>query len=82
MAFIPVEQPPTEFSDIQREYLNRMVLNINLAFASVYKLPILYTLEEKPLIGKVYYYGAAIATTAITSEGFWGYTSGGWSKLG
>lgn len=42
-------------------------------------------MPTKPKIGKVYYFGNPVSNTydvAITSEGWWGYKTTGWSQLG
>jgi len=45
------------------------------------QMDVLRTLPERPSNGRIYYFDNAIAPN-ITSEGYWGYTSSGWVKLG
>lgn len=50
------------------------------SFKTVHDYDVLYVEPAKLSIGMVRYFGAAVAATAITSEGLWVYQSTGWVK--
>ena len=75
---IPDEQPPIELSAEVREYLSRMFRAAADEDRNSTKHPILYAVPGHPVVGKSYYFGAAISTTPITGEGLWVYKSTGW----
>lgn len=81
MANISSEQAPSHLDADLISYLDRMRREIQLAFNTISQLSVLYVLPAKPQVGKIYYFGAAIPTTAITAEGYWGYKSTGWVQI-
>jgi len=75
-----MEQPPSDIQQNLRSYLQRLSQIVDLILQSR-DTPIKYTaLPARPLVGRVYYFSNADG--AVTSEGYWGYTSAGWVKLG
>jgi len=50
------------------------------SFKMVHDYDVLYVEPDKLKIGMVRYFGAAVAATAIASEGLWVYQSTGWVK--
>ena len=75
-----VELPPESFDTEQRDYLRRMFREVLLTTQQSNYFPITNYVPDKVKVGKVYYFSRSIG--AITSEGFWGYISTGWVKLG
>ena len=75
------EQPPIGTEGKLAEYLSRMFKDAKIADSQSDQLRVRYILPDKPQIGKIYYFGAAIGTTAITAEGYWGYKSTGWVQI-
>lgn len=82
MPIIQVEAPQVDDKDMLRGYLNRLVLNLNIALSKFNYHPPRSILPERLKPGEVYYFSAAIATTDITGEGLWLYKSTGWVQLG
>ena len=82
MATIPHEPPPITADIELQDYLNRMISYISIAVEQNNQLPKLSVLPDKPSTGKIYFFTRAIPSTPITSEGYWGYTSAGYVKLG
>ena len=74
-----IEQPPIDFTDDQREYLNRMFKQV-VDLQRVSNIPVIGVLPDKVRDGRIYYYTQIIGAT-ITSVGFWGYEDGAWVKL-
>lgn len=81
MSTISGEQPPSSTSPELAEYLARMFRDVDIAVDNTDMLEVRYILPVKPVVGKLYYFGAAIPTTAITAEGYWGYKSTGWIQI-
>ncbi len=81
MASIKMEQVPASTDDVLAEYLNRMLNDINYALQESNDYDVLTNIPAKPKIGKQYYFNAAITSTPITAEGWWGYASTGWQQL-
>lgn len=75
-----MEQAPAELGFNTKSYLDRQFIRIQNDIKSAIELDVLTAIPLKPRKGKLYYFGNAIG--AITSEGYWGYTSAGWVKLG
>ena len=82
MASFIIEQPPFGTEEALAEYLSRMMTLINIALGQNAQLIKYSVLPQKPSVGKLYFFTQAIPTTAITQEGFWGYTSAGYVLLG
>ena len=80
MKFISSEQPPEEVEPVLKEYLSRMLGQVNFALRDVNRMPKIYVLPDKPQDGQLAYFGQIIGAT-ITSVGFWGYEAGTWVKL-
>lgn len=80
MSSINIEQPPTDLDAGLIAYLERLQIKINIALSQNQQLNKLNALPKNPQVGKLYYFNAAIAPD-ITGEGFWGYTSTGWTQL-
>ena len=72
-----MEVPPFE-NKIQRDYLIRVLTQLNNKdYTLVDKRT---SVPDRPVEGKIYYFSNSVG--AITSIGYWGYTSAGWVKLG
>jgi hypothetical protein len=78
---IVIEQAPEGTDQALAEWLERQLITINNAFGVAGFYEPQYVIPNKPRAGQIYYFPQAIATTPITSEGFWGYLSTGWQKL-
>ena len=76
------EQPP-ESTDIRlREYLSRQFILLNIALEQNNDFDILYVHPDKFRVGKLYYYGAAIAgDSVVDAEGLYLYKSTGLVKV-
>ena len=81
MIPVPSEQPPESVSDDLTEYLARLIDRINASLLTVNYLPSATTSIAKPRRGQVIYAPQSLDVN-VNSEGFWGYTSTGWVKLG
>lgn len=79
---IPLEQPPYSTDENLKEYLSRMFNNVNISLQQSHIIPRQNTLPARPEVGGIYYFNAAIPSTSITAEGYWGYKSTGWVQLG
>ena len=75
-----MEQAPRELPVLVKAFLDRQFITVQNLINAVIELDNLTTIPAKPKKGKLYYFSNA--TGAITSEGYWGYTSAGWVKLG
>lgn len=62
------------------EYLIRLTTEINIAVSKAQQCEVMTALPLRPIEGKIYYFKNAIATTPITSAGYWGYGTS-WTKL-
>lgn len=78
---ISSEQPPSDIDDKLSDWLIRLVRSINNSFHNVDDYDVLYAVPDKVFVGMTRYFGAAIATTAITAEGLWIYKSTGWTQI-
>lgn len=78
---VSTEQPPKGIDDDLKEWLTRLVINLNNKLRNVDDYEVLYAVPDKVFIGMTRYFGAAIATTAITAEGLWIYKSTGWAQI-
>lgn len=77
-----MEQPPNNTDIYLKEYLTRVLSELETDIANNGKLTKRGVIPEKYIVGKMYYFTQAIAEEAIIdSEGFYGYTSTGWVKL-
>lgn len=79
---LQIEQPPIEVEADTSAYLNRMFVRVDNLFRIVNVFSPRKIYPEKPRIGGVYYFEAAIPATDITDEGLWLYKSTGWIQLG
>lgn len=77
---IALDQPPESTSPELAEWLNKKIVQINLALDQT-EMEVLYILPAKYKVGTIKYFGAAIPTTPITGEGLWIYKSGGWVQI-
>lgn len=75
-------EEPTSGTITESEYFRRVFTQIKIALQTVHIFPIRKILPEKPKVGGVYYFAAAIPSTAITGEGLWLLKSSGWVQLG
>lgn len=78
---IITQNPPDGLDPDLKEYLTRMFFQITIESEKNTTLPQRGIKPDRPVVGKLYYFSRAIDTD-ITSEGYWGYTSSGWVKLG
>lgn len=78
---LQVDQCPNTETYQLGSYLHRMFNRINTLFLQVHIFSPRKILPEKPRIGGVYYFSAAILPD-ITGEGLWLYKSTGWIQLG
>ena len=76
------EQPPEDVDVPLKEFLSRQFVQVNIALEQNNDFDVRYVLPAKLRVGKIYYFGAAVATTPITGEGWWGFKSTGWVQLG
>ena len=74
-----MEQPPFDMKDTHKEYLVRQFNDLNSIDHQ--QMDVMSALPTRTSKGRLYYFDRAIAPN-ITSEGYWGYTSAGWVKLG
>jgi hypothetical protein len=81
MITVPSEQPPDSVSPELTEYLARLIDRINASLSTVNYLPATIKTVAKPRTGQIVYASQALDVN-VNSEGFWGYTSTGWVKLG
>ena len=79
MRKLSVETPPASLPNDAKEWITRLVNNINACLDQVYDMDPLTELPKNPQPGMVRYFKVTIAPD-ITSTGFWGY-SGTWTKL-
>ncbi len=78
---IPIEQPPSTTASELAEYLQRMMILIDIALNNK-KLNTYNVLPNKPIIATIYYFNQAIAgDPVITEEGAYIYTSTGYKAL-
>ena len=82
MASILVEQPPLNTDEQLAEYLSRVFNSVNTATQNSSKIDIIYVQPDKPQVGRLYYFGDAIAGDPdITQEGLYIYKSTGWTFI-
>ena len=79
MPNIPFEQPPAATDPEMIEYLTRQFILIGAALDGSAQLDISTAIPAKPQVGKLYYFANTVG--AITSIGYWGYTSTGWKLM-
>lgn len=79
MRLVPNEQPPADSSNTLREWLSRLVLNINAGLQQVTNLDPSDSVPNDPKNGMIRYFKEPVLPD-ITSKGFWGYDDG-WTKL-
>lgn len=77
-----MEQVPKTTNTELSEYLTRQFTNVDFRLNNLGALPISKILPTKPVVGKLYYFSAAIPSSTITAEGVWVYKSSGWAFLG
>ena len=78
------EQPPEDIDEDLREYLIRLRTDVDNELRKASKFPPRVESPYKPQVGDMHYFNDPANhnyNAAITSEGFWGYTSSGWVKL-
>lgn len=80
MRKLSIEQPPVSLPLDAREWLTRFIVNINSCIDQIHDMDQLTALPKNPQPGMVRYFKAVI-TPEISSVGFWGYSSGIWTKL-
>ena len=82
MASIAQEQVPQGTDQELRSYIDRLIININIALNGVNIHPGRTALPDRPTAGAIYYFSAAISgDPVITAEGFYGYISTGYVAL-
>ena len=74
-------RPPDTTDPDMVAYLEQMFEEVALEIRNSGKFARRDKLPQDPEIGRMYYFNAAIPTTAITSEGWWGYKSTGWVNI-
>ena len=82
MATISNINPPQELGPEGVEFLIRLIHEINYALEGNNGHKILYAVPAKPIVGRTYYFGSAVAGSDISGEGLWIYKSIGWVLLG
>lgn len=75
------EQAPNSTAPELREYLGRQFDMLARTISMMQKPLSLSIVPEKPIVGKSYYFVAALSAE-ITAEGLWLYKSTGWVQLG
>lgn len=75
------EQTPNGTPPELAEYLGRQFATIEHVLQVQQKPPLLSVVPLKPIVGKSYYFTAALSLE-ITAEGLWLYKSTGWVQLG
>ena len=81
MIIVPSEQPPGSVSPELTEYLVRLTDRINASLRTINYLPSTIQSVAKPRLGQIIYAPQSLDVN-VNSEGYWGYTSTGWVKLG
>ena len=81
MSSISIQQPPESFEGIEKDYLVRQLVQINLALGQANYFTPRNNLPLRVRVGEVFYFNAAIPTTPITGEGLWIYKSTGWTQI-
>ena len=79
------EQPPIDIDPRLSEYLSRRFIDIGVQLDQASKFPPRKEMPYKPQVGDMQYFNDPINhdyDPVITSEGFWGLTSGGWVQVG
>ena len=67
-----------EVDDATARLLENLLSRMERSINNSNQIPRMDALPARISIGKVYYFNQAIAATAITGEGYWGYKSTGW----
>jgi hypothetical protein len=76
---VPNIQPPISDAAL-KEWLNRLIININGAFSTQVDFTPIGYMPTKYRNGSAFYFSTAIAPD-ITSPGPWMYVEGTWQKL-
>lgn len=76
---ITSEQPPGDTPLRLKEWLSRLVININASIGQSSDLDPQGSLPDKPANGMIRYFD--FVSGPITQKGFWGYEEGAWVKL-
>jgi hypothetical protein len=79
------EQPPEDTTAALKEYLGRRFTEVSIKLDAPGKFHPRHEPVYKPQIGDLHFFNDPANHSydaQITSEGFWGYQSTGWVKLG
>lgn len=77
---ISQESPPSSMDGESAEWIARRLVEISIALSQTQNMEVLYAEPDKPEIGHIRYFGAAIDAT-INAEGLWLYKSTGWVQI-
>lgn len=82
MASISLEQPPSDTPDNLKEYLTRMLVNINIATQNNAWIIPQTRKPDRPQVGRLYYFKEIIpGDPDITEVGLYVYTAEGWLSI-
>jgi hypothetical protein len=79
MRKVSMDQPPISLDAMSREWLSRLIVNINSCIDQIHDMDGLVEIPKNPQDGMVRYFKMPV--DVITSIGFWGYSAGTWTKL-